>query len=257
MLLCLMLVGIGCMHADNTMIIENLSGKKGTQVVLPILLNNTDEITAFSFELHLPEGVTVAKNERGKFLVQNTDRADDQSISSNLSEGVYYIATLSLSKAPYWDNSGAVCNITLDIAEDALVGNQTIELKNIVLSTPETQKIKPANASCTLSIENLVCATPTITFRDGKFCFECAAEGVTFDVTSSMGLGGTLTSANNTLPLTITLNVVASKDGYVNSETVSKTFTAEDLLGLKGDMDDDKKLTLKDVTKFVEVLLGK
>ena len=259
MMICLMLAGIGSMKADNTLSIQNLNAEKGSQVVLPILMNNTDDITALSFELHLPQGVSVAKNSKGKFLVQHTDRVDDQSVSSNLSDGVYYVATLSLSKAPYYDNSGAVINITLDIAADAPSGSKTIELKNIVLSTPATQMIKPANASCTLQIKgsDARCANPTITFKNGSFCFSCETERVTYTVSSTISVNGTVSGTDASMPLSVTVNVVASRDGYADSEKVSKTFTTEELLALKGDMNNDGKLSINDVTILVNKLIGK
>lgn len=131
--------------ADNTLAIENLTGTQGGQVVMPVLMSNSNEITAFSFELSLPEGITLSN-------VENAVRAVDQNVTFNINNGIYYVATLSLTSSAYTGKSGEVCYLTLDIGEGATPGGKTIEINNIVLASPTTNKYKPSNISCTLSV---------------------------------------------------------------------------------------------------------
>ena len=59
-------VGISTVWAQesNYLQIEDMQAEQGGQAVLSVLLSNVDEVCAYSFELTLPEGVTIAKNEK-------------------------------------------------------------------------------------------------------------------------------------------------------------------------------------------------
>ncbi|MBR6892964.1 MAG: leucine-rich repeat domain-containing protein [Bacteroidaceae bacterium] len=96
------------------------------------------------------------------------------------------------------------------------------------------------------------CATPTIAFKEGKFVFNCETEGVTYiysfkSTSSNMGDGN-----NVSLPSTYTVTVYAKKDGYLNSETVTKEI---DVRGLMGDMNEDGSLSVTDVTILIDKIL--
>ena len=156
----LLALGAMLMHneavADNVLAIENLRIAPGGEATLPILMNNTTDVTAFSFELTLPEGISVKTNAKDKPACELTDRADDQTMSSNLVEGVYYFACLSLSSSPFFDNSGAICNIPLVASESVAEGDYTINVRNIELASPDNIKQNPADVSCTLTVGEVV-----------------------------------------------------------------------------------------------------
>lgn len=82
--------------------------------------------------------------------------------------------------------------------------------------------------------EKKQCATPTITIKDGKLSFSCETEGVIFcySVTPPSSFRG----EGNEVSLSpkYTISVYAKKDGYVNSETVTKEI---DVQGQNGPQD--------------------
>jgi hypothetical protein len=104
------------------------------------------------------------------------------------------------------------------------------------------------------------CATPTIAFKDGKLVFDCETEGVEFvySFSSTSAFASTSTSAyqlvgnNVNLPTKYKVTVYAKKDGYENSETVTKEI---DVRGLMGDMNEDGSLSVTDVTILIDKIL--
>ena len=99
--------------------------------------------------------------------------------------------------------------------------------------------------------EWLQCAIPTITFVDGKIHFECETEGVTFISSiifpDSSGTNGQDIDFNSD----VKISVYATKDGYENSWTTSKTIK---LRSLKGDVNEDGEVNITDVTNVIDII---
>ena len=100
----------------------------------------------------------------------------------------------------------------------------------------------------------LKCATPTITFADGKMHFECETEGVEFHYSVT-----TPTYADNTgndvpLSTTYTIQVYASKDGYEDSDVATEVIN---VAGLKGDVNNDGVITAQDASLILQYVAGK
>lgn len=108
------------------------------------------------------------------------------------------------------------------------------------------------------SIENIEeinlpkCATPTITFANGKLHFDCETEGVTYHCNVSGSFIG------NDIPVStsssIIVEVYASKEGYCDSEIATKKFN---LTGKKGDVNDDGDVTAQDASLILQYVAGK
>ena len=100
------------------------------------------------------------------------------------------------------------------------------------------------------------CATPTITYNNGKLVFDCETEDVEF--VYSFSSASTSTSAyqlvgnNVNLPTKYKVTVYAKKDGYENSDTVTEEI---DVRGLMGDMNEDGSLSVTDVTILIDKIL--
>lgn len=97
------------------------------------------------------------------------------------------------------------------------------------------------------------CATPTIAIKDGKLSFSCETEDVTFcySVTppsSLQGEGDEVSLSNK-----YTISVYAKKEGYENSETVTKEIEVGG--GTKGDMNEDGVLSVTDVGILITTIL--
>lgn len=141
---------------ENVLAINDAEAFTGKTLVLPILMNNTAEITGLQMDLYLPEGVTIAPNAKGKPLIELTDRMEEQYSLSNhaQSDGAIRIAGMSIESEPFTGTEGAIINVTLNIDEEMVDDDYTIELKNIVLSDVSGTYHRLANTSATLTVKS-------------------------------------------------------------------------------------------------------
>ena len=139
-----------CSPKTNTLAISDTKVCKGTSVVLPISMNNIESITAFEFDLYLPEGITLTGCEL-------TDRKgrDHTSSFSVQSEGKYKVVAYSASSKAFSGTEGAVVNLMLDVSEDMAVGEYMVNIKNIELTLSDATPITPADISAKLTVSDI------------------------------------------------------------------------------------------------------
>lgn len=100
---------------------------------------------------------------------------------------------------------------------------------------------------------NPQCATPTISFANGKIKFACETEDVEYVPTVTCTPSQTLTGDELELGTTYTVSVYAKREGYLDSEVATSTIT----LSTVGDVNGDGRLTIADVASLVNAILGK
>lgn len=152
---------IGALRAaaaeENTLVLSDITAKAGEQVVLSIGMNNTASITGFQFDLYLPDGVTVAKDESGDDAIAlSTVRTNlsRHTIAPRLqADGAMRAVCTSMGNKTFTGSTGEVVTATLVLAEDFEPGTYTIRLAGMELSTPQMVKYKPAAVTCTLTVE--------------------------------------------------------------------------------------------------------
>ena len=139
----------------NVLTINNIIGNKSVSTILPIALTNEKSITAFQFDLYLPNGVSVAKKSNGKMMIETTERMEGTySISSNTIDNFVRVTGYSADGDAFTGNSGDILNITLDISDAVADGDYTISIKDIVLSDVNNTEYHPANAEGTLTVKS-------------------------------------------------------------------------------------------------------
>lgn len=118
---------------NNTLVISDIEVSSGGQVVLPIGMNNEDEVTAFSAYLYLPEGVTLASDESGWLVLLGSRTSARKHTISCIPQdnGAFLISVSSLMNAAFSDNQGDVAYITLNVDSELKEGNYSIVLKDI------------------------------------------------------------------------------------------------------------------------------
>lgn len=97
------------------------------------------------------------------------------------------------------------------------------------------------------------CATPTISFTNGKVKVTCATEGAKC-VTSIVTEEQTSEDAEIDLSPEFTVRTYATAEGYDDSEVVTATFSRSQTTG---DLDGDGYVNISDVTTLVNIILGK
>ena len=99
------------------------------------------------------------------------------------------------------------------------------------------------------------CAKPTIEFDNGKVTFSCDTEGVKYVSTISQSGSQSYTDEAVMISDMITayrVCVYATKKGYLDSEPAIQYYYFK---ALKGDINDDGRLTISDAVGIVDVIL--
>lgn len=153
-----LIICLGCVQtvkAENTDVtaIDNViyaasihDAKAGGTAVLSICMKNTASIRGFQFNLNLPEGVTVAKNNKGRILASLTaNRVEEDgeytlSISEQQSDGSILFLCGSLYDENFIGNDGEIVTIKLNVSKNVQDGNYPIKVNNIKLTETDISK---------------------------------------------------------------------------------------------------------------------
>ena len=103
----------------------------------------------------------------------------------------------------------------------------------------------------------LKCATPTISYENGKLKFSCATEGATcqYSITDTDIKAG----SGNEVQLTTTykVTVYATKDGYENSDEATLEINVSGgASGLRGDVNEDGEVNVGDMVVISNIMSG-
>lgn len=144
---------------DDAIYAEASEGLKGGDGTLTICLKNAQATNAYSFDLILPEGVTLAKDGEGEYVYTLSNRHNGHSATVNYHEatGVYSFAVLSLSSKEVKDNDGVIWTLKLNVADDVAVGDYAVKVQNAKysLTSGSTSVILPETVSV-LTVEDYV-----------------------------------------------------------------------------------------------------
>ncbi len=99
------------------------------------------------------------------------------------------------------------------------------------------------------------CATPTITYENGKLSYTCDTEDVTFITKIAPSDGGSYATNEVSLSLNYKVTVYASKTGYENSDVATTTIQLSNS-AIKGDVNGDGKVNITDATEVVNIILN-
>ena len=140
---------------DNVLAINSIKGGRNNEVVLPVALINKQSITGLQFDLYLPNGVTVATNERGRMKISVTDRMDgNYSLTGSQMDGYVRIVGYSGDSYAFIGNDGNIMNITLNIGSSIADGDYNIRIKDIVLSDVSNTEYHPSDVGAVLTVSS-------------------------------------------------------------------------------------------------------
>ena len=145
--------------ANNILAMNDLAAYKGKSVVLPIEMKNAANITAFQFDLYLPEGITIGKDEEDEYLIDFGDRTTTRKhnvASRKQSDGAIRVVATSMTNAIFSGNEGTVLNITLNVSPEMATGVYDIKMKYIELSDNTGTAYNNTEANATITIKNFV-----------------------------------------------------------------------------------------------------
>ena len=216
---------------DDMLSVEAVSMSAGETKQVAFVLNNpTRKYAAFQFDLLLPEGISVAKNDKGKFIASlNEDRIDDHTLNvSEMGANTYRFLSFSMTNTEFSGNEGALIYVTLQASESISEGNKTATIQSQVFTEVSGEQYKWNDKTFQITIETVV---PTITITAKSYSREYGEDNPTFEYTVTGGsiLSGVPTitcSATKTSPVG-TYEILIEKGTVSNKsvELVSGTLT--------------------------------
>lgn len=128
---------------DNVIYVDNFETKAGSEIVLPVLMRNTEDIIAFQFDLTLPEGVSFKLDSRGRPVVKlNYTRTyeGDHTLSSRIQDsGALRVAVYSNENYAFEGLEGPVAEVTLVVDENMESGEYPIQFSTIEMTKSDAQ----------------------------------------------------------------------------------------------------------------------
>ena len=135
---------------DKQLYLEDATASCGTQVKLPVQLDNDEPITAFQFDLELPEGIEYVGRE-------NTSRVGSLSITSEpITDNKIRFIAYSMTGVTIDAGSGDLLNLKINIPADYTAGEYTITLSNIVLTHNSQSSVDQADVISTLTVVSYI-----------------------------------------------------------------------------------------------------
>lgn len=156
--------------ANNTLYVDSLSAMAGTSINIPINMVNDSTISAFQFDLYLPDGITlhsdVIDNET-VYAVKLSDRKASSHLinTAPMSDGSVRIICYSAGNATFKGNTGTLLNLTVDIDENMTKGDYLLQMKNIRLVTNTENEIVTTKKSSPISIYTYITGDANMDFN--------------------------------------------------------------------------------------------
>ena len=145
---------------DDKITVAEVGATKGQQAAFGIdLENKTTDLTAYQFDLTLPDGFSLSVNDKGKFLVTKTSRYEDDSQTLNISKqegNTYRFVCFSMSNEIITGTSGAILNAALTIGESVNEGSYEATISNIVVTKTDGTQLKLSDAKFNIVVTNVI-----------------------------------------------------------------------------------------------------
>ena len=246
--------------AQDRFYIEDFTINPGETMEVEILLDNVTTFSAIQADIFLPEGLSIEK-EDGEYIFDLTSRKARNHTASSalLSNGAIRLLIASQTSRTFSGNSGALVTFQLTASSD-FKGPKNIIMNNVIASEADMTQHDLPNDICVVSTPGGGEITPV-----GALELNCKMAKLSPDATLELAVitpdVGTITwSSEDDSVATVDQNgiVTAIKSGMVaiNATTDSGVTTwCAIFVDLKGDMDQDGKVSIADVTDIIDYLL--
>ena len=156
---------------ENVVFPVSTTGSAGSMVTVSVEMNNTVSATGFQFDVVLPEGITVATDEDGFYLIElsetrTTSRKTDFFSSVLQSDGSIRVMCSSTTSHTFEGTSGEVCTMKLNIGDGLANGDYPIIFKNIKISDADARAYRVNQVEATLVLNNFIVGD-TNAFKQG------------------------------------------------------------------------------------------
>ena len=129
-------------------------GKEGT---LTVSLKNSQKTNAYSFDMVLPEGVSIVQDDDDEYVYELSDRHNGHMSTLNyIGNNTYSFAILSLQSKEVSGNDGAICRFKVKADDTAVSGKHAVTIQNAKYSlTSGETKVTLPEATGQLAIKEL------------------------------------------------------------------------------------------------------
>lgn len=145
----------------NTLTVAPLTLNPGEIGTLNIDMTNEKNICSFQFNIKLPEGISVVKeyNEDDEYVeainLTSRKKSSHELSFKQTADGGYFLLAFSLSNSTFRDNSGSIVSIKVKADDNLAEGNYGVILSNVIMVTPDEEKISQEDYSGHISISSL------------------------------------------------------------------------------------------------------
>ena len=151
-----------------SLLASNVKLMTGKQQEVSIALNNESEIIMIEFEMQLPSGISIAKDEDDEFLTELVSSRVAKSHTLEVADkgnGKYKFLLYSSSNAPLIGNSGDLITFTINCDKNATEGNYQAKVSSVLMADKNEKAIYPNDFTFDITI---VDAIPGDVNDDGK-----------------------------------------------------------------------------------------
>lgn len=135
---------------DDNLHSEGTQAYIGYTADLAISMSNKNTFTAYQFDLELPAGITIAKDDNNNYVSTKGNRYtdDSQQISvESLGNNTFRIISVSLKNGVINGSEGVLLSVSLKVDPKLSEGKYDASIKNIILTTSDETKLRSKDTS--------------------------------------------------------------------------------------------------------------
>lgn len=150
-------VTVKSLSADNAFAMPDSEVLHGEAVVIPVMMNNSEEIMAFQTDIYLPEGFTIMADENNEMMVMPSTRltSDHMLMTERLADGAVRVLCYTPSAQAIEGNEGDLFYITVAAPGDA-AGDYAIYLRNSRLTNSDYEELRLPDAGAVLTVKTFI-----------------------------------------------------------------------------------------------------
>ena len=149
-----LLTFVGRTSADNLIVNHVTIGKGWTKKVGFVLKNPSRQYVAFQFDIKLPDGISIANNNKGEVdIILNEERINGHTLTvEDKGSGVYRLLAFSFPVKEFSGTDGDLVYVTLKADKEVDIGELSGKIKSQVFTGNDGIEYKWEDVSFTISV---------------------------------------------------------------------------------------------------------
>jgi surface protein len=137
---------------------DDMTAYLGCSTEMVINMDNEEEYTAYQFDLVLPQGFSLEKDENDKFVLTKGNRyPSNRSITITPHDGnIYRFVSVSMKNDVITGNSGALMTVSLVANENLEKKNYTAEIQNVVLTKTDESQLNAKSSTISITTKEVL-----------------------------------------------------------------------------------------------------